>query len=207
MGPPPRAQHRAEPHRAPAALQCPGWAGGGTDGGIYGDSQGWRLLTCWLLSPYLLLLQLPVVDSLVARTGLGSSHGPWCTSWGVGCCQPVPPSPHPFSPPLSPAGQDLVPEQTFQVQEDHEAGLECTRWGAAPTHLLLLVVPLLPQHPPTMGHPCAWQRAPAAPQQLHQQLWSLVPASPAGLHVSWAHDVTPLRLQLQEGQQGGGTCR
>lgn len=208
----------------PSGAPVPGL---GCRGHSWGDAQGWRLLSRSLsarrVSLYRLLLRLPAVDSSVARIGLGSSRGPshGCTpkwgmqqlqddgAWGVGHCTGATLPTSPLTP-LSPAGQDLVPEQALQVQEDHEAGLERSQRGAAAPAHLLLAVPLLPQHPPALGHPCAGQRAPAAPQQLHQQLRSLVPAAPAGLRAPWSHDVTAPWLQHPAAPGGparGGTCR
>ena len=224
MGPPPRAE-RCGPHGA-APQRCSG-ARVGLQGAQLGGRAGLEAPEPFSVRspcfPYRLLLRLPAVDSSVARIGLGSSRGPshGCTpkwgmqqlqddgAWGVGHCTGATLPTSPLTP-LSPAGQDLVPEQALQVQEDHEAGLERSQRGAAAPAHLLLAVPLLPQHPPALGHPCAGQRAPAAPQQLHQQLRSLVPAAPAGLRAPWSHDVTAPWLQHPAAPGGparGGTCR
>lgn len=147
---------------------------------------------------------------LVSQTPTPSRLCPWERAGGGGgpqggCdCRLLTPS-SPLAP-LSP-GQDLVPEQAFQVQEDHEAELERARRGPPAPHRPL---PLLTQCPPALGHPHAGQRASPGPQQLHQQLRRLVPAAPAGQRPPRPHDVTRPRLQRPPAPgrtvRGNGLC-
>lgn len=78
---------------------------------------------------------------------------------------------------LPPTGENMVPEQALQVQEDHEARQQRLGGGPSPQHQLHLAV--LAQPASALGGLHGQQGSPRAPQHLHEQLWTLVPEPPA----------------------------
>lgn len=94
---------------------------------------------------------------------------------------------------FSSIGENLVPEQALQVQEDHEAWRR-VRGGASPQHQLNL--PLLARAAPALGGLHGQQGRSHASKQLHEQLRTLVskpPASP-GRDAKAPDDVSGLLL-------------
>jgi len=86
----------------------------------------------------------------------------------------------------------MVPEQTVQIQEDHEEWAVWTRGRPPGPPACVLLLPLL-----TVGHQHGRQRRASALWRIYEQFRSLVPGTPAGLHAEDSDDVTQhLRIHL-----------
>lgn len=95
---------------------------------------------------------------------------------------------------FSPPGENMVPEQALQVQEDHEAR-QRLGGGTSPQHQLHLA--LLARLAAALGGFHGQQGSPHASQHLHEQLWTLVPEPPAspGRHAKASDDVSWIVLE------------
>lgn len=99
----------------------------------------------------------------------------------------------PFSP-RPPLGEDMVPKQALQIQEDHEEWAVWTRRRASgPTAVFL--VALLP-----VGHQYGCQGGAGALWCVHEQFCPLVPRTPAGFHAEDSDDV------IDRWTDTSGTC-
>lgn len=87
------------------------------------------------------------------------------------------------------SGENMVPKQTIQVQEDHEERTLSARRGRPPgPPAAVLLLPLLP-----VGRRHGCQGRPSALGRVHEQLRTLVPRTPAGPHAKDSNDVTHKR--------------
>ena len=88
------------------------------------------------------------------------------------------------------SGENMVPKQTIQIQEDNEERT-LRAWGRPPSPpAAVLLLSLLP-----VGHQHGRQRRTSALWRIYEQFWTLVPRTPAGLHAKDSDDVTDRRTQ------------
>lgn len=74
------------------------------------------------------------------------------------------------------AGQDMVPEQAFQVQKDHEAWLKWT-WRRTPSSSICLRSPVFTRHATPVGRFHAQQRYSYSLWRIYELFRTLVPGS------------------------------